>query len=66
MEYLTEKEIFNLLEDNIKLYGSQRSFCKASHISTSYLNNVLERRDKLGPSILRVLGLERVVLYRKI
>lgn len=44
---------------------SQRDLAKELDVSPQYLNDVLNERREPGESILKPLGLERVISYRK-
>lgn len=50
----------------IKADGSQKAFAKRIGLSESYLSDVLNRRRDISPRILKFLGLERVISYRRI
>lgn len=43
--------------------GSQLAWARANDISQAYVNDVLHGRREPGDSILRALGLRRVVSY---
>jgi hypothetical protein len=46
--------------------GSERRWADFQGISPSYVNGVLRGRHKPGVAILAPLGLERVVIYRRV
>ncbi len=45
--------------------GTQIAFADRHDLSTAYVNDVLKGRREPGESILRALGFERVVRYRR-
>lgn len=50
----------------IQVVGSQKAYAVKVGISESYLSDVLNERREISPRILKHLGLERVVNYRRI
>ncbi len=46
--------------------GGQASWAAANGVSPQYVNDVLHGRREPGEGILRPLGLERVVTYRRV
>ena len=63
MDYLTEDEVLLLLIKAIRKCKGQRAFGRKFHLSAGYINNVLAKRDKIGPGILNVLGVEQIISY---
>lgn len=49
-----------------KAAGNQKAWAVENGISPAYLSDMLLGRREPSPAILRPLGLEKVVLYRKI
>ena len=45
--------------------GGQKVWARANGISTAYVSDVLNGRREPGDGILRPLGLEKVVTYRR-
>ena len=45
--------------------GNQAAWAKAHGVSPAYVSDVLVGRREPGDAILRALGLERVVTYRR-
>jgi len=43
--------------------GSQKAWAEANGVSGAYVNDVLQARREPGDSILRALGLKKVVRY---
>ena len=54
-----------MLVDRIGTAG-QVALAKELGVSISYLNDVLHRRRKPGPKVLKALGLERHTSYKKV
>lgn len=55
---MTEDQVLALLRREIKKAGNQRQWALKNGISTGFLGDVLHGRAPIGPSILKVLGLE--------
>jgi DNA-binding transcriptional regulator YdaS (Cro superfamily) len=60
---MTESKVRELLHERIAEAGGQRAFAAAAGVSPQYVNDVMRERRDLGDSILRALGLKRVVTY---
>ncbi len=61
---ITQSDLIALLR--AQMQPSQRVWAETHKVATSYLSDVLNGRRDPGKSILRALGYERVVLYRKV
>jgi predicted transcriptional regulator len=48
-----------------KINGNQAAWAKAHTLSPSYISDVLSGRREPGEAVMRALGLERIVTYRK-
>ena len=59
-------DVMRMLKKLIAASGSQKNWAEANGISAAYVSDVLKRRADPGPLLLKVLGLERVVSYRKV
>lgn len=60
---ITHAELIALLREQAQ--PSAKAYAQRVGIAQSYLSDVLNGRRDPGKSILRALGYERVVLYRK-
>jgi transcriptional regulator with XRE-family HTH domain len=54
-----------LLRAAVDKAGTQTAFAKKHGISIAYVNDVLQGRRQPGDKILKALGLESQVTYRK-
>jgi transcriptional regulator with XRE-family HTH domain len=63
---MTEHDVVALLRRRCEAPESQASFARAAGVSQQYVNDVLKRDKAPGEAILRALGLERVVTYRRV
>ena len=63
---LTEHDVMDLFRAAIDAAGSQAAFARQHHISLQYINDAMRGRREIGQKILAVLGVERVVSYRRI
>jgi DNA-binding transcriptional regulator YdaS (Cro superfamily) len=66
MKQIPEKKVIDLVRLGIQIEGSQKAYAKRVGLSESYLSDVLNQRRDISPRILKHLGLERVVYYRRI
>lgn len=46
--------------------GSQTAMAKAARVSTSFISHVMKGRRAPTGSLLKLIGYERVVIYRKV
>lgn len=58
-------DILETIRARVEKAGSQRALASEIQVSPQYLNDVLNGRKEPGEGILRPMGLERVVTYRK-
>lgn len=49
-----------------KKAGSQKAWAEQAQVTGAYVNDVLKGKRDPGDAILKTLGLERVVVYRKV
>jgi len=63
---LTHDQLVALLRQQAKEAGSQKILAIRWGISQQYLTDVLKGRRMPGPKILKMLGLEPVIMYKKI
>lgn len=56
----------DLLRAAVDKAGTQTAFAKKHGISIAYVNDVLQGRRQPGDKILKALGLESQVTYRKV
>lgn len=66
MKLIPEDKVIGMVQIAIKVDGSQKAFAKRVGLSESYLSDVLNKRRDISPRILKFLGLERVISYRRI
>lgn len=59
-------QLLAILRARTRKLGSQADLARELGVSTGYLNDVLQGRAEAGDKILRPLGLERVVAYRRV
>lgn len=62
---MTTDDVVNHLLKMVVDFGAQDRLAEHLGITPQYLCDVLKRRRAPGDSILKALGLERVVIYRK-
>lgn len=65
MTNMNETELLGLMQRRIRKSGSQAAWARENGLSVPYVNDVLNCRRGPGASILRALGVEKVVIYRK-
>ena len=63
---MTLQDIQALLARRSAGSGGQKALADKLRISSAYLGDIINDKRKPGPKVLAVLGLERVVVYRKI
>lgn len=63
---MNQVAVIDLLRRQCTRAGSQASFAAQNKLSPPYLNDVLSGRREPGPAILKALGMEKIVSYRKI
>lgn len=63
--HLYECEVLAIIEARIKRYGSAKATAKLIGISPQYLHDIRLHRRGLSDTVLKALGLERVVTYRR-
>lgn len=66
MKQIPEARVLNMVRIGIQVAGSQKAYAKRVGLSESYLSDVLNGRRDISPRILKHLGLERVVYYKRI
>lgn len=60
---ITQQDLIALLREQAR--PNQGAWAEAHHVASSYLSDVLNGRRDPGKSILKAIGYERVVMYRK-
>lgn len=65
MKQIPEDKVLNMVRIGVEVEGSQKAYAKRVGLSESYLSDVLNKRRDISPRILKHLGLERVVYYRR-
>ncbi len=63
---MTADDVRNLIRKACRMAGSQKAWAEAIGISSAFLSDVLGGGREPSPAILKPLGLERVVIYRKV
>jgi len=63
---MTDDQVIALLRKRIELAGSQKAFAVQHELSPAFINDLLQGRRDPSAAILNVLGLERIVTYRKV
>ena len=63
---MTDEDVRELLRLRLRRAGSQTKFAKEHQLTQGYLSEVLSGKRNPGPRICEVLGIERVVTYRRI
>ena len=58
-------EVLAIINARIARYGSSKATAKLLGISPQYLHDIRLQRRGLSDTVLRALGLERVVTYRR-
>jgi DNA-binding transcriptional regulator YdaS (Cro superfamily) len=62
---LTVDDVRQKLREVCREAGSENAWAKANGVSQAYVNDTIRGRREPGASILRALGLERVIQYRR-
>ena len=60
---MDQLDVCRMLRERCKAAGGQRAWAQAVGISEQYVSDVLNARREPGESILRALGLAKVVRY---
>lgn len=63
---MTADDVRDLVRRHIAIAGSQSKWAGEVQISQGYISDFLKGFREPGPHILRVLGLERQMTYRKV
>ncbi len=64
-EKLTRDDILVLIITLVAQEGSQSAAARKIGISATYLGDILDGSKEPGPAVLKFLGIEREVIYRK-
>jgi DNA-binding transcriptional regulator YdaS (Cro superfamily) len=62
---MTLHQVLALLRRECDKAGGQAAWAKAAGVSPAYVSDVLQGRREPGEGILRPLGVEKVVTYRR-
>ena len=65
MSMLTRAEVKQRLRDACAKAGSQNKWAKRVGLSQTYVGNVLMGKIAPGPSLLKALGLKKVIMYQQ-
>lgn len=60
---MNHTELLAVLKANVALHGSKRAYAKALGISAVHMGEILEDTRMPGPTVLKALGLKRVITY---
>jgi transcriptional regulator with XRE-family HTH domain len=63
---LTEERVRELLWDEYSRAGTMRALAERAGVTVAYVHDALNGRRAPGPAFLSLLGIEKVVRYRKI
>jgi DNA-binding transcriptional regulator YdaS (Cro superfamily) len=64
--YLTADAVRELIRRQCSKRGSQIVFANRIGVSQAYLNDVVHGRRTPADAVCKALGLERIVVYRKV
>jgi transcriptional regulator with XRE-family HTH domain len=63
---LTEQQVRELLRAEYRKAGTMRALAERAGVTVAYVHDALNGRRAPGPAFLALLGLEKVVGYRKV
>lgn len=63
---MDKDQLLKMLARACKRSGSQANWAKAHGVSAAYVSDVLAGRRESGDKVLAALGVERVMVYRKV
>ena len=63
---MTEDDVHQLITSLCDTAGSQAAWAKQHKMSPAYVSDVINRRRGLSKRMLKTLGIERIITYRKI
>lgn len=65
MRCMTKDQVLTLLRQDIAKAGSQKAWAAQAGVSQQYLSDMLRGARELSDDVLRSVGVERVVTYRR-
>jgi hypothetical protein len=65
-QFLLFEDAMGLLRAAIEVAGSQQEWAKNNGVDRATLNATLNGRRNLQPKVLQALGLEQVIVYRRL
>jgi len=65
MVQLEEEQVRTLLREYVCQFSTQTMAARSMGIHPNFLSDVLNRRLPIGPTIMEIIGVEKVVTYRK-
>ena len=57
---MTEDDVLALLAEECAKAGGQKAWCEAHRLSRVHINELLNRRARIGEKVARALGLEKM------
>ena len=63
---MTEDDVIARLSSQIKTCGGITAWATANNIARSYVSEVLAKKKRPGPLILKAMGIDGVVVYRRV
>ena len=60
---LSKAHVLEMLRRKARTAGSQKALAEALGVTPAFLSDVLHGKREPGPTMLRALGLRRVVVY---
>lgn len=63
---MNRTQLLSMLSKACKKAGGQKAWAEANGLSGAYICDVLNERRGIGESILKALGYQKIVLYRKV
>lgn len=65
-ELMSIAQFYEALRDAVRKAGSQVAFATQAGVSPAYVSDVLNARRDPGDSILKAVGLKKVIRYKRI
>lgn len=63
---MTNDDVRELLREEVNKAGNAMLYAKIAGCAPTYVGDVLRGKSEPGPRIMKALGLERVVTYRRV
>ena len=65
-DFFTREQVLDMLRTAYRIAGSQENYGEKHNFSGAMVSQTLSRHVRPGPAILQSLGLEKVIMYRRI